>query len=298
MNKTTNSTRVTMSPVEVNRVREMLEHRRPARGKTEADFIARYIDTVPGMYSDAYGNRILICLGSKVLISCHTDSVHRMDGKQAVKVSRGGIAALDKRETVSNCLGADDAAGIYAALRMIEAGVKATFVFHRDEESGGRGSAWLASKYPEWIESFDICLALDRRGTKDVIVNQHYGMCASEEFAAGLASQLGMEHKAADGIFTDSANYVDLIPECSNLSIGYQNEHTTRETLDLNYLEAVIQRLVNVDWGKVPVARKPAEDWPAFEFEAEDRADAKDWELLLSDESFSTEIMERLRRKN
>ena len=127
MNKTTNSTRVTMSPVEINRVREMLEHRRLMRSSTEEDFIACYLDTIPGVYQDQYGNRILLSPDSKVMISCHTDSVHRMDGKQKLNISRGGIVSLDKRETVSNCLGADDAAGIYAALRMIEAGVKATF---------------------------------------------------------------------------------------------------------------------------------------------------------------------------
>ena len=247
-----------MLPVEVARVRGMLEHRRPARGKTEAEFIARYLDTVPGMYSDAYGNRILICPGSKVLISCHTDSVHRMDGKQAVSVSRNGIASLAKRETSSNCLGADDAAGIYAALRMIEAGVKATFIFHRDEESGGLGSGWLADNYGGWLGSaFGLCLALDRRGTQDVIVTQQWNKCASDEFADGLAGQLGMAHGAADGVFTDSANYTGLIPECSNLSIGYQHEHSSCETLDLNYLEAVIRKLIAVDWDAVPVVRKP-----------------------------------------
>jgi hypothetical protein len=69
-----------------------------------------------------------------------------------------------------------------------------------------------------------------------------------------------MGHRAADGIFTDSASYTDLIPECSNLSIGYQNEHSTRETLDLNYLEDVIQRLITVDWNAVPVVRVPGDD--------------------------------------
>jgi hypothetical protein len=196
-----------------------------------------------------------------------------MDGRQRVQVSRNGLVSLHRSELVSNCVGADDMAGMYAALRMIEAGVKATFVFHRDEECGGLGSRWLADRYGGWLgESFDICLALDRRGTQDVIVTQSYGKCASREFAAGLASQLAMGHSAADGIFTDSANYVDLIPECSNLSIGYQSEHTRRETLDLNYLEAVIQRLIAVDWESVPVVREPGDAWD-MEFEFEDETD-------------------------
>jgi peptidase M28-like protein len=249
-----------MPPAELSRVRAMLSYRRPARSATEEEFISRYIDTVPGIYSDHYGNRILLSPGSKVIISCHTDSVHRMEGQQRVTVSRDGIASLDKRETVSNCLGADDAAGIYAALRMIAAQVPATFVFHRDEESGGRGSAWLARTYGEWLRQFDICLALDRRGTQDVIVTQSYGLCASERFAESLASQLGMGHYPADGIFTDSANYTELIPECSNLSVGYRREHTRDETLDLGYLELVTRALIGVDWERVAVARTPGDD--------------------------------------
>ena len=244
---------------EVKRLREMLEYRRPARSQTEAEFIARYIDTIPGVYSDAYGNRLLVNPGAKVMISCHTDSVHRMDGIQRVSVA-DGVVKLSRTEMLSNCLGADDAAGVYAAIRMIEAGVTSvSYVFHRDEESGGRGSAWLAKNYPAWVAGFDICLALDRRGTQDVIVSQHYGKCASSEFAAGLGAALGMGHKAADGIFTDSASYVDLIAECSNLSIGYYDEHSTRERLDTGYLEQVIEALIATEWGKVAVTRQPGD---------------------------------------
>jgi len=105
-----------------------------------------------------------------------------------------------------------------------------------------------------------------------VIVTQSWGKCASAEFAAGLAKQLGMGHKAADGIFTDSANYVDLIPECSNLSIGYQREHSALETLDLNYLEAVIQRLIGVDWSTIQVVRVPGDDYePEYDWRADFR---------------------------
>ena len=251
---------ISMPPSEVTRIRQMLEYRRPARSVSEVDFITRYIDTIPGIIEDQHGNRILISPESRVMISCHTDSVHRSQGRQQLHISRAGVVSLARQEGVSNCLGADDCAGIYAALRMIEAGVKATFIFHRDEESGGNGSTWLARNYPDWIGRFDICLALDRRGTKDVIVSQQWRKCASKEFSAGLAEQLAMGHGAAEGIFTDSANYTDLIPECSNLSIGYENEHSSRETLDLNYLEDVIGRLIQVDWSAVPVARKPGDD--------------------------------------
>lgn len=244
----------------------MLQYRRPAQSKTEREFIRKYIDSIPDIIEDNYGNRILACSGSRVMISVHTDTVHRVGGMQRVSVIKS-IAQLHPKEIISNCLGADDTAGIYAALRMIEADVKATFVFHRDEEIGGRGSAWLAEAYPDWIGKFDICLALDRRGTSDIITSQWTGECASSEFAVTLGDALEMGHSETEGIFTDSANYAHLIPECSNLSIGYQREHTPFETLDLGYLEAVIARLIAVDWTQLAIVRDPLLDELEWEWD-------------------------------
>jgi len=238
--------------VSVPDIRTLLRYRRPAWSKTESAFIHKYIDSVPGMTEDAYGNRLLIHPDSKTLISCHTDTVHRTPGKQAI-VDRSGVISLATRERESNCLGADDTAGIYAALRMIDAGVPCSFVFHRAEEIGGRGSAWLADKYPAWLRGFDRCVALDRRGTDDVITHQAWGRCCSNGFAEALCSALGMNHTPSPhGIFTDSANYVSLIPECTNVSVGYSREHSREETLDTVYLERLIDALCRVQWDSLP----------------------------------------------
>jgi hypothetical protein len=238
---------------------KMLSYKRPAWSKTEDAFIRKYIDTAhPEIFEDKYGNRILYRENSKVIIACHTDTVHRDEGMQNVRLHKR-IAQLPKRST-SNCLGADDTAGVYAALRMIEAGVQATFIFHRAEEIGGCGSSWLAKNYPEWLQKFDICLSLDRRGTTDIITSQAGGKCASNTFASSLAAALDMGHKATAGIFTDSANYTHLIRECSNISVGYQLEHTSNETLDLDYLELLIQRLIVIDWTALTVERAVTDD--------------------------------------
>jgi len=240
---------------------KMLTYRRPAWSATEGEFIARYIDPVPGVYADKFGNRLLLNPDSRVMIACHTDTVHKWDGRQRVRVHKG-IAQLPRCST-SNCLGADDTAGVYACLRLIEAGVKASFVFHRAEEIGGLGSTWLAYNHPEWLESFDVCLSLDRRGVSDIITSQFCGDTASTDFAWSLAEQLGMTHSPCAGIFTDSANYSELIPECSNISVGYKSEHTVFETLDLDYLERLIDALIGVDWGALAITRTPTQriDW-------------------------------------
>lgn len=277
----------------------MLRWKRPAGSEHEDKFVQRFIDTVPGMEPDNYGNRWLLHATSRTLISVHTDTVHRNSGMQTVTANALGVVSLAEsckpepriplidgnkggKKTksgnqllkwaaeqsrwsrymdepfASHCLGADDTAGVYAALRMIEAKVPVSFVFHRDEEIGGKGSAWVAENYGEWLEAaFDRCIALDRRGTKDVIISQRGGECCSIEFAVTLGKALGMGHKPAAGVFTDSANYMGLIPECSNISIGYMHEHTTGEKLDTLYLEALIERLCAVDWDTLPVERDP-----------------------------------------
>lgn len=237
------------------KVTTLLKYRRPARSVTEETFISKYLDIIPGMFADAYGNRILMCKESKTIISTHTDTVHILPGSQSPHVKKG-IISLSKLDLLrkSNCLGADDSAGIYAALRMIDAGVKTTFIFHRDEEIGGRGSSWLAKNYADWLRTFDHCIALDRRGTQDVITRQAWSRCCSNDFATALCDALSMGHKPSDeGIFTDSANYIGIIPECTNISVGYYNEHTANETLDTRYLEALIEKLISIDYSILPV---------------------------------------------
>ena len=268
---------------------EMLRYRRPSRSRTEEEFIARYIDTLPNVYPDHYGNRIIQHDSARVLIACHTDTVHRVQGMQVISRT-GNTLALDKGKVnlLSNCLGADDTAGVYAAIRMIQTGVKATYVFHRDEETGGRGSNWLADTYPEWFKRFDVCLSLDRRGTSDIITSQFGGRTASDVFAWSLAEELGMNHKPCAGIFTDSANYAHIVPECSNLSVGYQSEHTSAESLNEEYLENVIEALVKVRWEELEIERPHDplswDDWDEEE-EEEDEEDENAYTRGLLDDS-------------
>jgi hypothetical protein len=240
-----------------NKLRDILTRRRPSGTKSESKFVSCYVDTIKGIQRDRFGNRILHNANSRTIISVHTDTVHATGGRQAIEVSEHNIVSLASQH--SNCLGADDGAGVYAALRLIDAGVQATFIFHRSEEIGGLGSDWIAKNMADYIRQYDHCIALDRRGTSDIITRQLGRRCCSDEFAIALAAQLDLGHKPATGSFTDSANYMDDIPECSNISIGYAMEHTCHETLDLVYLESLITALCEVDFGSLPVSRNPNE---------------------------------------
>ena len=41
--------------------------------------------------------------------------------------------------------------------------------------------------------------------------------------------------KDEGGVYTDSAEFTDIIPECTNISVGYYKEHTVNETQDIQY---------------------------------------------------------------
>ncbi|MHA1286854.1 MAG: hypothetical protein ACTSPB_05560, partial [Candidatus Thorarchaeota archaeon] len=50
------------------------------------------------------------------------------------------------------------------------------------------------------------------------------------------------------GSFTDTANYTDIIPECTNLSCGYYNAHTQSEYQDYAFLEVFLEGLIATPW--------------------------------------------------
>ena len=112
---------------------EMLTYKRPAWADTENQFIAEFIEPLPGIYFDGYGNAISVVGQSETLFSCHTDTVHMKGGRQPVyKDSVSNIVYTDG----SDVLGADDAIGCFIMGEMILAGVPGTYVFHRAEEIG------------------------------------------------------------------------------------------------------------------------------------------------------------------
>ena len=89
-------------------------------------------------------------------------------------------------------------------------------------------------------------------------------MCCSNEFALGLAKALNdtnplLAYAPDDtGLFTDTANYRRIIPECTNVSVGYANEHSAEELLDTWHLALLRDALIEVfqeGTGILPVKR-------------------------------------------
>lgn len=237
-------------------IMEMLAYRRPAGSKTERKFIQTYLEPL-GVERDDMGNAFKRIGTAPVLWSAHTDTVHRTGGLQNVRLLDGIASVADK---VSNCLGADNTAGVWLLAEMIRADIPGLYVFHRAEEIGGKGSAHFVRNNAPRLAGIKAAIAFDRKGTGSVITHQWQGRTASEEFAVSLGVGLGLGHTPDDGgTFTDTANYTDDIGECSNVSAGFRGEHTKGETLDVPYLIDLRDAVLRLDLDAIVYKRQPGE---------------------------------------
>ncbi len=238
---------------------EMLRYMRPQDSVSQRQFCKRFLEPVFGL-PDEHGNYIhQIGDQPKLCFTAHHDTVHKDSGMQKLVVSNDIVSVADSK--VSNCLGADCTTGIYIILSMIEAGIDGTYVIHAAEESGCKGSSSLVEDYPYWLEYTRAVISFDRYGDNSVITHQMGLRTASDEFAMSFATALDMPQLKPDsgGSYTDSNEYGLIVPECTNISVGYYGQHGTNETQDLQYLDKLVESLLCADWSQLVFVRDPKE---------------------------------------
>lgn len=183
---------------------------------------------------------------SDIMFTSHTDTVHMSSDKVLQDVVLDGNLYCKQD---NQPLGADDAAGNWLMFNMIRAEIPGIYAFFRGEERGGIGSSYCAEHRRDLFENVQCAIALDRRDTNSIITHQGAGRGCSDEFGKSLAAILKMGHVLDDtGIYTDTAEFFHLVPNCTNISVGYQNEHTKKETLNKLYIEALRDSLISADW--------------------------------------------------
>lgn len=205
-----------------------------------------------GFYQDTNGNYFYKIGDSKTAFTSHLDTAC----KEQVNVKHVFEGDLIKTDGTS-ILGADDKAGVTILLYMIEKNVPGLYCFFIGEEVGCVGSG-LAVKDTYW-KNYNRMISFDRRGTTSVITHQSSKRCCSDIFAQELSKQLnrsGLEMKLDDtGVYTDSAEFVEVISECTNISVGYYSEHTKTERQDIKHLEQLCKAVVRVDWESLSTKR-------------------------------------------
>lgn len=230
---------------------DMLGYKRPEGSRYQKKFCRRFLEPVFGK-PDAHGNYTLI-LGDnpRIAFMSHHDTVHRTDGRQVVQIMDDFVFSSG-----NDCLGADCTTGIYIMLRMIEENISGVYVVHAGEEIGCVGSSALIKDFPAWIGKVDAAISFDRKGYTSIITHQMGARTCSDAFADSLADILDLSMvKDTTGAYTDSNEYVDYVSECTNISVGYFDQHTKKESQDLVFLEYFIQALLEADWSQLVFKR-------------------------------------------
>jgi len=195
--------------------------------------------------------------GSKTLFIAHVDTVHKETGANKIRKTATHWYADGAP------LGADDGAGVAMLMHLIHADVKGYYIFSQGEECGGIGAKHIATHHADLLAQFDRAIAFDRRGIDSVISHQGMGRCASDVFCEALANDLNafdetlMYSPDDTGVYTDTAEFTDIIPECTNISVGYYNEHGDQEKLDIVHFEALSKAVLKVMWDSLPTDRDP-----------------------------------------
>jgi hypothetical protein len=216
---------------------------------------------------------------SDTMFTSHLDTVTSAYGRTYDYVKHVIDGDFIKTDTNTN-LGADDKAGMVIMLNMISNHVPGLYYFFMGEEVGGIGATSLAEEYTNRVKKGVIpkinrCISFDRGKYEHVTTHQSRVRGCSDEFANKLSKELNLYNLFLSGTTvledykwykefykpndnggrTDSHKFLDLIPECTNISVGYFSEHTIYEKQDLKFLELLSKTVLRIDWDSLPIIR-------------------------------------------
>lgn len=175
----------------------------------------------------------------KPALCVHTDTVQNIHPESILKVGD-----VWRNADMTKLLGADDRAGCYIVKELLTRDdARYNYLIFDKEEVGCIGSSNYAREdIAVLINDVTSCyIGLDRMG---VMEHALYGY-ESNAFLDAIAE--GAEYwKEEIGSITDASNLAGTFDRCcTNLSVGYDNEHTRFETLNLSYLGVTLNRLNN-----------------------------------------------------
>jgi hypothetical protein len=194
---------------------------------------------------------------SRTIFTCHMDTAcYRY--QKVNHVIQGNMISTDGYSV----LGGDDKNGMTILLYMIYRKVPGTYYFFQGEESGMVGAHCIIQKDRNFFLDYDRMVSFDRRAYHSVITHQIGRRGCSQEFALALAKMLNDKNSSfkyvpdSTGIFTDSASFIGIIPEVTNLSVGYFGEHSHGERTDIKFLSDLARAACLMDWESLPIGDK------------------------------------------
>ena len=143
---------------------------------------------------------------------------------------------------------------------------------------------WSEKHKIEKLPNINKVISFDRRSTGSVITFQASTRCCSDKFGTALSAELNKYEDTfkysndLTGVYTDSAQFTSIYPECTNISVGYYSEHTFSERQDIVHLIKLAEACLKVDWNSLPVERDPSkveysdyyDDWYGYGYNRHD----------------------------
>lgn len=175
----------------------------------------------------------------------HLDTVHDIqpEGLEVVQLKGGWLAAMSGQTQIG--IGGDDKCGLWAALKCLQELQCCKVALFVDEEVGCIGS------YAADLAFFADCAFIgqaDRRGGGDFVTRIGGESLSSSEFLHAV-SPLLLRHgfTACNGAMTDieALRNGGLALSVWNMSAGYYDPHTERETIHLPTLERVVSFMLD-----------------------------------------------------
>ena len=137
-------------------------------------------------------------------------------------------------------LGADDRAGVFIILKLLQKGIKPTIILTTGEENGGLGAQEITKDYPHNEFNLKFLIQLDRRGSNDCV----FYHCGNRDFIHRIETYGFIEKY---GTFTDISFLAPAWDIAAvNLSVGYVDEHSYQERLFISDLLSTYEKVCRI----------------------------------------------------
>ena len=216
---------------EYNLLRQLLSMHETSLIKSLPKVLSKYYHQGDILYTQDY---IYVIGDIPVGLIAHLDTVHAFPPATIYHDSRQGVLWTPEG------LGADDRAGVFSIVQILEQGYRPSVIFTTGEEVGGVGAKKIIEAYPSPLSEILFLIELDRQGSRDAV----YYDCGNRDFE-DFITRFGFTTEC--GSFSDIAIIGPAWDRASvNLSIGYINEHLATEMLFYRDMFATIDKVVQI----------------------------------------------------
>ena len=209
-----------------------------------------------GYHKDKWGNYFYEIGASKTLFTAHLDTASDKYEKvnHIISYTDNEVIVSTDKTTI---LGGDNKAGCLILFYMIQNQVPGLYYFFVGEEMSVHnnfpyGSLMVIENETPKFHKYEKAISFDRKEMGQLVTRQIGRDCCSDIFSGQVINRfakLGINlTKDRTGYYTDSAFFVDIIPEIVNISCGVYNEHTVNEYVNINYVKKLAEACILLNW--------------------------------------------------